>query len=122
MEINSFFDVLRNLTSEKDHGAVGTKHFSAYMANRFLSMDERYLSLAVASNRLLAGTPARANELFFFHAVPKSRVYLKYVKGKRPGGANIDSVVEETGVSDKKAHEISEFMSRLAMAENGVNG
>ena len=120
MAVNSLFDVVKNLTSEKDKEGLGSKFFTSFMVTRFLSMDINYVPIASAANRLIQWAPKFAQEKFFFYSIPKKRVFLKYIKGDKLKEQDLSSVIEELNISDKKAVELLEFSNKLNMARNGL--
>lgn len=121
MECNNFFDTLKNITEEKDINALGTKHFSPYMMNRFLSMKSDYLYFANLMNRYY-DIPKEYQEILLFHLLPKKRVFLKYIKDSAKNNLKElkEKIIKEHQCSEKKAEEIIYFYNKLQDKRNGL--
>jgi hypothetical protein len=84
------------------------KTFSVYMINRFLSMNKEWIDVVNYFQQYTQVISPKEAYKFYANIIPKSRVFLKYIKGKTETKYNselIDIVCQYYQVSLKEAVE-----------------
>jgi len=97
------------------------KTFSIYMINRYLSMNSEWLSVV---NYFQQYTQVISNEdayRFYANMIPKSRMFLKYIKGKKESKYNIELIDIMSNFYEISHKEAISSLDVLYTISNGMN-
>ena len=105
MSDNTIFDFINDISHlKKDILAEDKeKDYSAYMVNRFLSMNITTIMYANEMN-MNYHLPKRMQYDYYLHSLKKQKRFFKYVKNKRQ--ADIDLIKEYHNCSELRAKEM----------------
>lgn len=110
----TIFDHLKNITTTKGP-YLGDEGWSNYMVNRYLSMNQDYIELV---NLIQKNTwQMKGEHLYSLYkdVIPKSNVYLKYIKGKASSKYKpdeIEAVQKYYQVSKREAKDYIDLLSK----------
>lgn len=110
----TIFDHLKNITTTKGP-YLGDEGWSNYMINRYLSMNQDYIELI---NIIQKNTwQMKSEHLYSLYKdiIPKSNVYLKYIKGKTSSKHKpdeIEAVQKYYQVSKREAKDYIDLLSK----------
>lgn len=114
----SIFDWLKEITWNKSPVEEFTdydweKNFNSYLIHRYISMNPYYTEIA---NYLQQFHPDRKREIYsaYRELIPKQKVYLKYIKGKKniTNKEIIEQISSHFECSFKEAEEYLQIFSR----------
>jgi hypothetical protein len=102
---NLLFDFINDLSQNKKDFLTeeNDREYSAYMINRFLSMDITTIMYANEMN-LNSQLPKRMQYDYYLHSIKKQKRFFKYIKHKRQN--DIDVIKEYHGYSEARAKEV----------------
>lgn len=95
------------------------KTYSAYMINRFISMNPTYLPLVNEVQKLLGVLRPREHYLIYSQALPKGRQHNAYIKGKKEEKYPewmVDATVKYFEVN---LHDAIDYIDMMYMTEGG---
>ena len=110
----TIFDHLKNITTTKG-SYLGDEGWSNYMINLYLSMNQDYIELV---NLIQKNTwQMKSENLYSLYKdiIPKSNVYLKYIKGKTSSKYKpdeIEAVQAYYQVSKREAKDYIDLLSK----------
>ena len=110
----TIFDHLKNITTTKG-SYLGDEGWSNYMINRYLSMNQDYIELV---NIIQKNTwQMKGENLYSLYKdiIPKSNVYLKYIKGKTSSKYKpdeIEAIQKYYQVSKREAKDYIDLLSK----------
>jgi hypothetical protein len=110
----TIFDHLKNITTTKGK-YLGDEGWSNYMINRYLSMNQDYIELV---NIIQKNTwQMKGENLYSLYKdiIPKSNVYLKYIKSKTSSKYKpdeIEAIQKYYQVSKREAKDYIDLLSK----------
>ena len=113
------FDHLHQITSVQDPNYFDTlseddiKSWSPFMINRFLSMKPEWTELIASILPLSQTLPPKQMYTLYINILPKERVFLKYIKGKKENKYEpflVDLISKEYQCSNRQAIEYIEVL------------
>jgi hypothetical protein len=102
---NLLFDFINDLSQNKKDVLTeeNEREYSAYMINRFLSMNITTIMYANEMN-MNGHLPKRMQYDYYLNSIKKQKRYFKYIKHKRQD--DIDVIKEYHGYSEARAKEV----------------
>lgn len=123
----TIFDLLNELYYGKTPwdklSDVDRKNFSPYMINRWISMSD-YLDIVAIVQKNTLSMPPKCLYEFYREVLPKKKVYVKYVSGKKIEKHNrmlIDLICETYLISDIEAEEYVDIIRRIGKFDELIN-
>ena len=106
----TLFDFLKEITGNKkkwsSFSEEDQKQFNPYMVHRYISMYEPYIEVANVAQLLPQNDKEKIYQ-FYCSMIPKSNVWLKYIKGskKKPNEAVLKYIAEYYTISLGEAED-----------------
>jgi len=112
------FDILRQINEKHERYEYDKKIAPAWQLLNWLSHDQYLMDYAQNINRLMfvSGMPDKMVYKYFFHAIPKKRRYIKWIKkdgvDKKRKKA-IEEIAERRNMSIREAEYIYDLVDRI---------
>lgn len=100
----TLFDTLNNIFEKKSE-PYDPKVVGGFMLSMWLSHDNNLLRICNRINRFHFMVRDKTIYDYYFHAVPKGRRFLRWVKKDKEASKDVQKIAKEHGISIKEAKQ-----------------